>query len=62
MAQQVMNPKSIQEDVGLIPGLAQWLKDPVLLWLWCMLAAGAPIGPLAGELPEAKHVALQNAT
>ena len=23
----VMNPTSIQEDGGLIPGLAQWLKD-----------------------------------
>ena len=25
----------IREDVGLIPGLAQWVKDLVLLWLWC---------------------------
>ena len=27
----VMNPTSNHEDVDLIPGLAQWVKDPVLL-------------------------------
>lgn len=26
----VMNPTSIQWDVGLITGPAQWVKDPVL--------------------------------
>ena len=26
----VMNPTSILEDAGLLPGLASWVKDPVL--------------------------------
>ena len=33
--------------------------DPVLLWLWCRLAAEALIGPLAWEPPYAAGAALK---
>ena len=35
--------------------------DPMLLWLWCRLAATAPIGPLAWEPPYATGAAQEMA-
>ena len=69
VAQWLTNLTRQHGVVGLVPGLAQWIKDlalpvsygvgrrcgldPKLLWLWCRPAAVALIRLLAWEPPYA---------
>ena len=43
MARQLTNPTRIHEVASLFPGLAQWIKDPVLLWAVVQVADEAQI-------------------
>ena len=57
LAQWVKDPAGIAVSYGVGCSCS---SDPVLLWLWCRLAAAALIRPLAWEPPYVAGVALKS--
>jgi len=48
-AQWVKDPVCLCEDICSIPGLAQWAKDLVLLWLWPRPSCSSNLVPGMGN-------------
>ena len=55
MAQWLTNPISIQENMGLTPSLAQWVKDPALPEAVIQVADAAQISGCYSQ-PENFHM------
>ena len=56
-AQWLTSETSIHEDMGLFPGLTQWVKDPALSLLWLGLLLWLRFNSWPGELPHSSGVA-----